>query len=138
MNVCFLAELLFRSMAFRLLALASSCACLSQVLGQGDFSVPPFTRYLRVQTPVLTGRDVTTVQQLLRNPPFAAQIIADGEYGTATSSAVQKFQAFVGLSLDGVVGPSTATALLKTQIFDGYKLQNMTAASMGYKYMVRP
>ncbi len=121
------------------LRIASWACCLgfaAIAVSEGTYNVPPFSRNLQVQTPLLTGRDVITAQRLLCNPPFKASINADGFYGTETAAAVQKFQASMGLSADGVVGPKTATALLKTQFFDGYQLQNITAASMGYKYMV--
>jgi hypothetical protein len=117
--------------------LAVTVACLHHVVAQSAFSVPPFDRYLSLKVPSLNGRDVTTLQNLLRNPPFASSLPADGTFGPSTASALKSFQQSINLPSDGIMGPQTATALLKFQMFDGYILRNVTAASMGYKYMVR-
>ena len=115
-----------------LLAAAGACVVASPL----DMDVPPFTRYLSVADPLLTGTDVTILQNLLRNPPLSSPITADGEYGQATAAAVKAFQTGVGLSADGIVGPNTAKGVLVSQSDDHYVPGNFTAASMGYKYKV--
>jgi len=65
-------------------------------------------------TPILKrgdkGEKVKTVQQLLSGAGF--QVDADGDFGPATESAVQRYQKAHNLTVDGIVGPATWTALL--------------------------
>jgi peptidoglycan hydrolase-like protein with peptidoglycan-binding domain len=51
-----------------------------------------------------SGPEVTEIQKALR-------IIADGEFGSQTESALKAWQANAGLMPDGIYGPQTATAL---------------------------
>jgi peptidoglycan hydrolase-like protein with peptidoglycan-binding domain len=57
-----------------------------------------------------TGTQVKTLQQALISLGYLSGT-ADGDYGQATQSAVQKFQAAKGLTADGVAGPQTLQAL---------------------------
>lgn len=118
-----------------LLTSALLVAAASVVLGAPlDMDVPPFTRYLSVADPPLTGNDVTILQNLLKNPPLSAAITADGAYGAGTAGAVRALQKSLGLGVDGIVGPDTAKAVLNSQEDDHYVPGNWTAASLGYKY----
>jgi len=60
------------------------------------------------------GKEVTTLQQRLKRLGyFTGQI--NGNFGSATTSAVIRFQKAKGLTADGVVGDATAAALYKKQ-----------------------
>lgn len=60
------------------------------------------------------GSEVTTLQQRLKRLGyFTGQI--NGNFGSATTSAVIRFQKAKGLTADGVVGDATAAALYKKQ-----------------------
>jgi hypothetical protein len=67
------------------------------------------------QTPLQlgdTGAQVKELQQALAAVGFSAGT-PDGDYGSATQVAVERFQAAKNLGQDGVYGPATATALQK-------------------------
>lgn len=53
---------------------------------------------------------VTEVQELLN--AHGAGLVADGDFGPLTLTAVESFQSAHGLSVDGIVGPDTKAALL--------------------------
>jgi D-alanyl-D-alanine carboxypeptidase/Putative peptidoglycan binding domain len=55
------------------------------------------------------GEDVVEVQQLLGTHGFAVGV--DGDFGPQTETAVEDFQAQLGLEVDGIVGPDTIAAL---------------------------
>ncbi|MDN3353738.1 peptidoglycan-binding protein [Actinomadura sp. DC4] len=55
-----------------------------------------------------SGPNVTTLQYLLRGAGEGA-LAADGEFGSATETAVREFQARAGATVDGVVGDRTWT-----------------------------
>jgi peptidoglycan hydrolase-like protein with peptidoglycan-binding domain len=59
-----------------------------------------------------TGQNVKTIQYLLN--AHGASLSADGDFGSATHSAVVSFQSANGLDADGIVGPLTWAALLVT------------------------
>ena len=48
-----------------------------------------------------------------------AKLVVDNKYGTATKSAVIKFQRFFGLTADGIVGPRTWGVLCGPQMGPG-------------------
>ncbi|WP_415954314.1 peptidoglycan-binding protein [Streptomyces sp. KLOTTS4A1] len=58
-----------------------------------------------------SGAHVKALQTLLKAQSFDPGVV-DGQFGPATQSAVEAFQASRKLSADGVVGPRTWTALL--------------------------
>ena len=60
------------------------------------------------------GNSVRALQLLLvGNNCFCGSSGADGDFGSATLSAVQKYQAKKGLEVDGIVGKNTWTSLLQ-------------------------
>lgn len=59
------------------------------------------------------GNSVKALQLLLiGNNCFCGSSGADGDFGSATLSAVKKYQKLKGLSIDGIVGKNTWSALL--------------------------
>ncbi|MGW7003836.1 NlpC/P60 family protein [Streptomyces sp. NPDC054933] len=56
-----------------------------------------------------SGACVSTLQQLLNGKGYS--LTADGNFGSATDSAVRSFQARAGLQVDGQVGANTKDAL---------------------------
>ncbi|MBP7263534.1 MAG: peptidoglycan-binding protein [Spirochaetia bacterium] len=76
----------------------------------------PFTRSLRLASPIMTGRDVTLLQTLLNDWAKAtgrAPIAADGVFGNGTASMVKAFQGAKGLVSDGIAGPATQAELVR-------------------------
>ena len=68
-------------------------------------------RYLRKGS---KGKDVKALQILLKGYGYSVGWYgADGDFGSATESAVKKFQAAEKITADGVVGPDTWSHLLK-------------------------
>ncbi len=59
-----------------------------------------------------SGPNVTSAQYLLRGHGHG--ITADGQYGSATTSAVRSFQQSKGLTADGIIGPQTWGSLIST------------------------
>ena len=77
-------------------------------------TTPP-TVQAPTQTPLQlgdTGAQVKQLQQALAAAGFSAGT-PDGDYGSATKVAVERFQAAKNLGQDGVYGPATAAALQK-------------------------
>lgn len=58
-----------------------------------------------------SGADVITLQNALNAAGASPQLTVDGQYGPATSSAVQEYQSAHGLDVDGIAGPQTLDAL---------------------------
>jgi peptidoglycan hydrolase-like protein with peptidoglycan-binding domain len=61
---------------------------------------------LKLQTPPMTGSDVSAWQQFLSDQGFLTGAV-DGVFGPATSEATKNYQAARGLTADGIVGPGT-------------------------------
>ena len=57
-----------------------------------------------------TGAEVKTVQQKLKNWGYYSGKV-DGIYGSATKTAVERFQRKNGLTADGIAGPKTLAAM---------------------------
>jgi peptidoglycan hydrolase-like protein with peptidoglycan-binding domain len=57
-----------------------------------------------------TGAQVKVLQRALASLGFSTGKI-DGQYGSATQAAVERFQRSAGLKADGIVGPTTLAAL---------------------------
>lgn len=55
----------------------------------------------------MTGQDVVRLQRLLVQLKILDFQRIDGNFGTATQSAVKDFQQGEGLTVDGIVGPQT-------------------------------
>ena len=67
-----------------------------------------------------TGNDVKALQQALIDLGFSCgKYGADGEFGSATLSAVKAFQLVHGLEVDGIVGEKTFAKLRELMIEDG-------------------
>ena len=71
-----------------------------------------------VKLPVLRkgckGNSIKALQLLLVGNGFSVgKAGVDGDFGTATESALMAYQAKKGLTKDGIAGPATWTALLK-------------------------
>lgn len=60
------------------------------------------------------GEEVQQLQTALSNLGY--NIVADGDFGSATAAAVKEFQKSRGLEADGLVGASTYRALLGREI----------------------
>ena len=56
------------------------------------------------------GQEVRNIQRRLSSAGY--KVKADGKFGSATTTAVKKFQAKKHLDVDGVVGPATYKALM--------------------------
>jgi murein L,D-transpeptidase YcbB/YkuD len=63
-------------------------------------------------TPGDTGAQVKVLQRALAQLGYTVGKV-DGDYGTATKTAVAQFQTAQKLTADGVFGPATRTALIK-------------------------
>ena len=70
------------------------------------------SRLLKKVSPLMKGDDVKNLQKaLIANGYSCGSQGADGEFGSGTESAVEKFQKAKGLSVDGIAGEKTVTAL---------------------------
>lgn len=63
-------------------------------------------RVLKLQKSVMEGRDIETLQKLLKELGFYYGLIT-GQYDQATAEAVRQFQLVHELKPDGIVGPDT-------------------------------
>lgn len=59
-----------------------------------------------------TGEQVKALQRALASLGYDAGTV-DGDYGTATKTALEQFQTASNLTADGVFGPTTRAALIK-------------------------
>jgi zinc D-Ala-D-Ala carboxypeptidase len=63
-----------------------------------------------------SGADVTQLQIRVAGYPGSGGVLAiDGDYGPATTAAVQRFQSAYGLGADGIAGSATFTKLYALQ-----------------------
>lgn len=60
------------------------------------------------------GEDIIQIQNRLNDLGYS--VVADGDYGSATATAVRNFQADRGLESDGIVGPATYREMLGRDI----------------------
>jgi len=95
----------------------------------------PFTRYLQLQDPPLTGKDVIILQNLLLRSPFVGgKVYVTGIFDSNTSLALKSFQQGNSLDPNGILDPTTGEKLLSLQMSDGYKDDGKILP--GYKYKV--
>jgi peptidoglycan hydrolase-like protein with peptidoglycan-binding domain len=81
-------------------------------------------RVLQLQTPNMTGPDVSDWQMFLQNQNvFSGN--ADGVFGPMTDTGTRAYQTKAGLTVDGMVGVNT----LAQALIDGY--QSTTGANIG-------
>ena len=73
------------------------------------FTTPKTAAPSQTLQPGDTGAQVKTLQHALTSLGYP--VTADGDYGPATQTAVEKFQKAQGLAQDGVVGPQTLAAM---------------------------
>ncbi|MEN3359681.1 MAG: hypothetical protein V7637_3663, partial [Mycobacteriales bacterium] len=69
---------------------------------------------------------VTELQRLLGRHGFSVEV--DGDFGSATATAVRSFQSALGLSVDGQVGPQTKAALYNSDESGGSGVDLRSAA----------
>ena len=96
----------------------------------------PFTRVLRVTSPLMTGNDVIIAQNLLKRDTAVKSLTCDGVYGSESASATSAFQSSHGIAATGNLDSETANLLLNLHSNDNYKDTGFTAASMGYLYKI--
>jgi peptidoglycan hydrolase-like protein with peptidoglycan-binding domain len=93
---------------------AIAAAAAAALVGQESLPVPPPTGPDSEGRPTLRkgdeGPDVVYLQQQL-NSDNNAGLATDGDFGSATDSAVRSYQASRRLDVDGIVGEQTWTAL---------------------------
>jgi len=95
----------------------------------------PFTRELKVTSPMMSGNDVIIAQNLLkRDDAVDSMLSCDGVYGSQSAAATSAFQRAHSLKETGVFDANTANLVLQLHSADGYKDSGFTAASMGYLY----
>jgi len=94
----------------------------------------PFSRYLQLSSPQMTGNDVTILQNLLGRSPFVKALTVTGSFDTATSDALTAFQKGNALQPDGILGPASGQVLLNLHMSDGYKDDGKILP--GYMYKV--
>eukprot|EP01113_Clastostelium_recurvatum_P036519 TRINITY_DN5217_c0_g1_i1.p1 TRINITY_DN5217_c0_g1~~TRINITY_DN5217_c0_g1_i1.p1 ORF type:complete len:290 (+),score=74.97 TRINITY_DN5217_c0_g1_i1:25-870(+) len=95
----------------------------------------PFTRELTVQTPPLTGDDVTVLQALLARTQALKQT---GAYDAQTAAAVSAFQKANRITPSGNLDDATSDALISSNanMDDGYKDDGTIPAGFLYKMHV--
>lgn len=79
----------------------------------------PFYRELKLDSPEMTGGDVTIAQNLLLRDSAVTEFSADGVFSDTSDQATRDFQSANGLSETGVVDEDTAALLLKLHSADG-------------------
>lgn len=73
------------------------------------FAAPAPPQLLRFEEPLMMGAEVEALQKALNNA--GATLDVDGIFGSATATAVRRYQQRRGLAADGVVGPYTRALL---------------------------
>lgn len=68
-------------------------------------------RTLRLKSPMMTGPDVTALQNKLNAITPRSAIVIEGVFDSATKALVESFQHSKGLRVDGIFGPITYAAL---------------------------
>jgi murein L,D-transpeptidase YcbB/YkuD len=75
------------------------------------YTVPVYyaSRTLKLQKPLMQGKDVRALQVALLNQGI--DVSTDGVFGPATRKAVMSYQKKMGLAADGIAGPATSKSL---------------------------
>ena len=96
----------------------------------------PFTRKLMVEEPMIFGKDVVILQNLLQRFPSPhtcpTTLKITAQYDHETADAVSSFQKANNVNATGVFDEQTAHLLLKKCLSDGFK--DMKTPLMGYKF----
>ena len=101
-------------------------------MGTNSDMPEPFSRPLKLQSPLETGRDVIILQNLLQRHPRTRDITVTSKYDIQTAEMVQVFQAAVGLPSTGVFCKQTAAKVLDLLLYDRFKDDRKVPA--GYKF----
>ena len=96
----------------------------------------PFYRELKLESPPMTGSDVTIFQNLVQRSAAVSSYDANGIFEESSDQATRDFQTANGMEATGIVDEETATLLLQLHSADGVKDTGFTAASMGYLYKI--
>ena len=75
-------------------------------------TAPTVTAPTTTLKPGDTGVEVKRLQRALAQLGYSVGKV-DGDYGTATKTALEQFQTASNLTADGLFGPATRTALIK-------------------------
>eukprot|EP00112_Aurelia_sp_Birch-Aquarium-sp1_P025520 Seg852.3 transcript_id=Seg852.3/GoldUCD/mRNA.D3Y31 product="hypothetical protein" protein_id=Seg852.3/GoldUCD/D3Y31 len=92
----------------------------------------PFTRELRLQDPLQSGKDVIILQNLLKRFPETKHLKITSQYDVETAEMVKAFQASQDLTQTGVVCDKTAMIIVDMLMSDGFK--DDAQVPHGYKF----
>ena len=82
----------------------------------------PFKRTLQVESPLLKGKDVVILQNLLRRHKNNFSLPATGYFDETTKVVLRKFQQVENLSQqNGILDPETGKKILQLLMHDGYR-----------------
>lgn len=111
------------------LQLATLCLCAEIIRMQENdwLMAAPFKRLLRVQQPILEGKDIVILQNLLRRHRLISKsLVANGKFDSRTRDAVRLFQLAEGVSRqDGILDVETGRKVGQLLMQDGYRFNGV-------------